>query len=109
MSDLISALKAHCLVLANASSNVANMNSRDYRSIRTTLTSDVHGNVGTVTSRSTVQGVPDGEGHELSNVDLPREICDMIRAQQGFESVLNAIAVREDMLDDLMNTLTEAD
>ncbi len=108
MSDLISALQANGILLANASSNTANLNTREYRSIRTTLAADATGQVSAITSRTTTPGAPDGDGHESSNVDLPREICDMMRAQRGFEAILSAISTREDMLDGLMNTLMEA-
>jgi flagellar hook protein FlgE len=42
----------------------------------------------------------------MSNVELPQEICDLIRAQRGFEAILGAISAREEMLDDLMDTLS---
>ena len=107
MSDiLLSALRAHETLHANASSNIANMNTRDYKSIRTTLIESPCGGVSARTERSATEGMPTVDGHCTSNVDLPQEICDMILAQRGFEAVLGAIGVREEMLDDLMNTLS---
>ncbi len=108
MSDiLISGLRANEILLANASSNVANVNTEDYKAIRTTITEGTKGSVGTTTERSDIEGTPTEEGHETSNVDLPKEFTDMILAQRGFESILSAISTREEMMDDLMNVLTD--
>mgnify|MGYP003809253633 CR=1 FL=1 len=107
MADLLSSLHANSILLANASSNVANMNTQDYQAIRTSLVSNANGDVSTRTSRNTAQGVPTDDGHFSSNVELPQEFCDMIRAKTGFEAALKAISTREDMLDDLMDVLTD--
>ena len=110
MSDiLISALHANEILQANASSNVANMNTQDYKSLKTSLTEGRKGTVETVTTRSTEEGTPTGDGHQTSNVDLPREFTDMILAQRGYESILTAIKTREDMMDDLMKTFASRD
>jgi flagellar hook protein FlgE len=107
MSILLSALRAHEILLANASSNVANMNTEDYRSIRTTITSSPEGNVDVATSRASSTDPRTPESHVDSNVDLAQEFTDMIRARRGFEAILGAISVREEMLDNLMNTLAK--
>jgi len=107
MSDmLISALRANGTLLANASSNVANMNTRDYKSLRTTITEGQQGSVDVVTARNATEGMPAEDGHQTSNVDLPREFTDRILARRGFESVLAAISTREEMMDDLMKTFS---
>lgn len=106
---LISGLRANEVLLNNASSNVANMNTQDYKSIRTTITEGSRGSVDTVTTRSTVEGVPTGDGHFTSNVDLPEEFGDIILAQRGFEAVLSAIKTREEMMNDLMSEFTGKD
>ncbi|MRR14387.1 hypothetical protein EG833_02950 [archaeon] len=108
MSDiLISALHANEILLANASSNVANVNTEGYKAIRTTITEGTDGGVGTTTERADTEGTPTDEGIETSNVDLPREFTDMILAQRGFESILSAISTREEMMNDLINVLTD--
>lgn len=105
--NLLAALHAHEILHANAASNIANMNTRDYKSIRTAITEGPGaGGVMAVTRRSTTEGVPTEDGHCMSNVELPQEICDLIRAQRGFEAILGAISAREEMLDDLMDTLS---
>jgi flagellar hook protein FlgE len=111
MADiLISSLNANSVLLANAASNVANVNTQDYKSIRTTITGGkTAGSVDVNTARSTEEGVPTEEGHQTSNVDLPREFTDMILAQRGFEAALNAIKTREDMMSDLMETFSSLD
>jgi len=106
MSILLSALTANEILQANAASNVANMNTKGYKAIRTTMTQGADGTVGVTTARSDDPAPLDMEGNMESNVDLPREIVDMMLAKTGFESVLNAISTREEMLDDLMNALT---
>lgn len=107
MSDaLTSALRAHSTLLANASSNVANMNSRDYKPLRTTITEGAAGGVETLTTRSAAHGAPTQDGHQASGVDLPREFADMILAQRGFESALAAIRTREGMMADLMDAFS---
>jgi flagellar hook protein FlgE len=107
MADiLISSLRAHQALLSGASSNIANMNTEDYRSIRTTIREGLMGSVEAATARTETEGVPTEGGHCASNVELPQEICDLIRAQRGFEAVLGAIETREEMLDDLMAVLT---
>lgn len=95
------------MLLNNASSNVANMNTQDYKSLRTRLTNDSNGNVNAVTERSATEGVPTEDGHFTSNVELPQEFNDMIIAQRGFEAILGAIITREEMMNDLMNVLTD--
>jgi len=108
MSDiLISALHANEVRHNNAASNVANVNTRDYKSLRTTLTNDAGGNVYAATERSTTEGILTDDGHFTSNVDLPQEFTDMILVQRGFEAILCAISTREKMMSDLMNALTD--
>jgi len=107
MSVLFSALRANSTLLANASSNIANINTQDYQPITTTITSDATGGPKAATSRTSTPGVPIDDSHFSSNVELPQEICDMMRAHQGFEAALCAISTRESMLYDLMNVLKE--
>jgi len=103
MSDmLISALNANGILLANASSNVANVNTRDYKSLRTTITEGANGIPGVSTTRTAVEGTPTEDGHQTSNVELSQEFTDMILARRGFESALTAIETREEMMADLM-------
>ena len=107
MSILLSALRAHEILLANASSNVANMNTEDYQSIRTTITSSPEGSVDVTTTRAADASPKGHEDPTTSDVDLALEFTDMIRARRGFEAILNTISMREKMLDDLMNTLVK--
>lgn len=107
MSILLSALRANEILVANASSNVANMNTKDYRAIRTSIIQGPDGTVDVATTRSDDPASLGMEGSMESNVDVAKEFVDMMRARTGFESVLNAIGAREEMLDDLMNVLTK--
>ena len=107
MNDLLSALSANSILLANASSNIANINTQNYQAITTTITSDTTGGTKAATNRTTTPGALIDDSHFSSNVELPQEICDMMRARQGFEAALCAISTREDMLNDLMNVLKD--
>ncbi len=107
-SILISALRANEILQSNASSNVANLNTSEYKAIRTTITSSLDGTVGVSTTRSDEPAPLDDNGQMQSNVDLAKEFTDMMRARTGFEAALNAISTREEMLDDLMDTLTRS-
>ncbi len=104
-SILLSALRAHEILQANAASNVANMNTPGYKALRTTLTTSAEGSVDVSTTRSDEPAALDMDGNVQSNTDLAREITDMMRARRGFQAILEAISSREDMLDDLVNTL----
>lgn len=106
-SILLSALRAHEIMQANSSSNVANMNTPEYKAIRTTITPSGDGTVDVTTTRSDEPAPLDMEGTMQSNVDPAREFVDMMRAKSGFAAVLNAISTREEMLDDLMDVLTK--
>jgi len=107
MNDLLSSLRANSMLLANASSNVANLNTPNYKSITTTLTSDTAGAPEAATSRTTTHGALIDRSTCSSNVELPQEFCDMMRARRGYESALCAISTREDMFNDLMSVLTD--
>lgn len=104
MSILLSSLRAQEILQANASSNVANMNTPDYKAIRSTITPSKDGTVDVATSRSDEPAAVNSDGHMESNVDIAKEFTDMMLSKTGFESVLNAIKTRDDMLNDLMNT-----
>lgn len=106
-SILLSSLRANEILLANATSNVANMNTPEYKSIRTAITSSKTGVIEVNTTRSDDPAPLDQAGFSQSNVDLARELVDMIKAKSGFEATLKAISSREEMLDDLMYAFTK--
>ena len=103
MANIIAALNANATLMSNAASNVANLNTREYQSIRTSIVQDKNGDPGVVTTRSTIPGSIQDDGTQTSNVDIPQEFGDMILARQGFEAALGAINKREEMLQDLMD------
>ena len=101
-SGLISELRANGILAANASANIANMNTQGYRAITTTLVEDGQGAPAAVTGTS---GAPPAQGFEGmggSNVDAAGEIVALMRAKTGFEAALTAIGAAEEMMDDLM-------
>lgn len=105
-STLLSALNANGILAANASSNIANMNTQGYRSIRTTLVENAQGSVEAVTDTSQEAACMDMDGNPCSNVDLATEYISLMRAKEGFEAALVAIRAREEMMDDLMESLS---
>jgi flagellar hook protein FlgE len=107
MSILISALSANGNLMANASSNVANMNTPDYKAIETTIVPSVDNTVEISTTRSDAPAPLDTEGRMESNVDVAKEFTDMMLAKTGFEAALHAISTREVMLNDLMKTFSK--
>jgi flagellar hook protein FlgE len=107
MSTLISALRANGILQANASSNIANMNTTNYKAIETNIVPSTADTVDITTARSDEAASLDENGNMESNVDVAKEFVDMTRAKTGFEAALHAISTRENMLDDLMNTLSK--
>ncbi len=105
-SILLSALRANEILQANASSNVANMNTPEYKAIQTTIVPSIDGTVDVTTASSDDPAPLDTEGRMGSNVDVAKEFTDMMQAKTGFEAALSAISIREGMLDDLMTSLT---
>ena len=105
-STLISALNANEILQANAASNVANMNTPDYKAINTTIIPSVDDTVDVNTTRSNAPSPLDDQGLMQSNVDVAKEFTDMMQAKTGFEASLSAISVRETMMNDLMDMLT---
>jgi flagellar basal body rod protein FlgC len=103
MANINAALNANATLISNAASNVANLNSRDYKSIRTAIVTDKNGDPGVVTQRSPTPGSISDDGHETSNVDIPQEFGDMMLAQRGYEAALGAMHKRDQMIKDLMD------
>ncbi|HOJ14382.1 MAG TPA: flagellar basal body rod C-terminal domain-containing protein [Deltaproteobacteria bacterium] len=104
---LLSALRANEAVAANASSNIANMNTPSYRALKTTIVSSSPEALDVVTLTSDERGPLDEEGNEMSNVDPAREIVVLMQAKNAFEMALKAISTREEMLNDLVESLAE--
>ena len=105
MGNEISSLKANDILITNAASNLANINTRDYKSIRTTIIGGRDGKVSVTTERSKESGIPLENGHETLNVDIPRDIVDMMRAKTGYESALKAIKAIDETLKSVMDIL----
>ena len=106
MSILISSLNANANLAANASSNIANINTREYKAIETTIVPSANNSVEISTSRSDAPGSLYMEGRMESNVDAAKEFTDLMQARTGFGAALHAISAREEMLDDLMETFS---
>jgi flagellar hook protein FlgE len=83
------------------------MNTPEYKAIQTTIVPSIDGAVDVTTARSDDPAPLDTEGRMGSNVDVAKDLTDMIQAKTGFEAALSAISVREGMFDDLMTSLTK--
>jgi flagellar hook protein FlgE len=103
MANIIAALNANAALISNAASNVANLNTNNYKAVRTAIVEDTNGDPGIVTTRTSSPGSIQEDGSESSNVEIPQEFGDMILARQGFEAALGAINKRDEMLQDLMD------
>ena len=107
MSDEMFSLKANSILLANASSNLANFNTTDYKSIRTSLVEGRNGGLSVLTERTTEKGSFTSDGHETSNVDIAKELTDITRAKRGYEAALKSIETMDDTLNSLMELLKD--
>lgn len=102
MDNTISSLTANAALLSNASSNVANLNTTEYKSIDTSLVQGKNDDVQISTRRTQTAGSINTEGEETSNVELSKEFTDMMRAENGYSATLQAIKTRDEMLGSLM-------
>ena len=113
ISSSVSALVAFRKKMEVTSNNIANVNTDEFKRSRAVLTED---NVGGVRAdidkdnspgpvRTVIQdGVPTEK--EMSNVDLTREIPEMIPTQRAYEANLKAVKTYDEMLGALIDLKT---
>lgn len=109
-SSALSALAAFSTRLQANANNIANANTDGYRGSRVLLASSVQGGVIPEVDKPAVPGPmvyrdgPEGsELVELSNVDLGRELPEMILNSRYFEANLQTVKQENEMLDSILD------
>jgi flagellar basal-body rod protein FlgC len=107
LSASVSGLWVFVRKLENAARNIANSNTDGYKSKKATIVED---NAGLPTVNITVDDSPgasfldaDGVSRETSNVELSREISDLMIAKRGYQANLKSIKTQDEMLDSLLD------
>ena len=110
INNSISALNALGTRQAVTANNIANVDSAEFKASRTTLNEGQTGTVSTKVQQINTPGVminqPDGSLEELSNVDLGKELTDMIPTQHGYEANLKALQTQGDMEDSVIDLIS---
>lgn len=104
MSSAVAGLNANSQLVAAAASNLANVNTNNYKAVNATIVEGSNGEPQVVTQKSTQPGSLLSDGQETSNVDIATEAVNLIKAQTGFEAALVAVNARDEQLRDLMET-----
>ena len=101
INNNVSALQALGTRQSVTANNIANSESKEFKSSRTVLE---EGQNGSVTARTqpvntpgTMINQPDGTLEEMSNVDLAREMTDMIPTKHAYQANIKALQTSEDM------------
>lgn len=93
--------------LENASRNIANGSTHGYKSKRASIIEKETGlpmlNITTDETPGAFITELDGTMSETSNVELSREISDLLGAQKGYEANLKSIKAQEEMIDSLLD------
>ncbi|MBP1746364.1 MAG: putative flagellar basal body rod protein [Deltaproteobacteria bacterium] len=107
LSASVSGLWVFVRKLENAARNIANSNTDGYKGKKATIIED---ETGLPTVNITVDGSPgasfqdvDGVLRETSNVELSKEMTDLLIAKRGYEANLQSIKTQDDMLDSLLD------
>jgi len=103
ISASLSALKAYATQLQVTASNIANFKTPAYKAQRVVMTSGPSGGVSAAITRDLTPGMtlPQEEGlpngtQEMSNVDLAREMVELILAKTGYQANARALEVIEE-------------
>jgi flagellar hook protein FlgE len=107
LSASVSGLWVFVRKLENAARNIANSNTEGYKSKRATIVED---DAGLPTANITTDESPgasfqdaDGVVRETSNVELSREMTDLMIAKRGYQANLKCIKTQDEMLDSLLD------
>jgi flagellar basal-body rod protein FlgC len=107
LSASVSGLWVFVRKLENAARNIANSNTEGYKSKRATIVED---DAGLPTANITTDESPgasfqdaDGVVRETSNVELSREMTDLMIAKRGYQANLKSIKTQDEMLDSLLD------
>ncbi len=103
INNNISALKALGIKQGVIANNITNSGSQGFKASTTVLEAGITGAVAAKLQPVNTPGVkinrPDGSLEELSNVDLGRELTEIIPTQRGYEANLKALQASAEMED----------
>ncbi len=109
LNNSISALNALGTRQAVTANNLANSESQEFKKSTTLLEEGKTGAVSAKVQQVNTPGVminqPDGSLEELSNVDLGKELADMIPTQRGYEANLKALQTSGEMEDSVIDLI----
>ncbi|OPZ61028.1 MAG: flagellar hook protein FlgE [Deltaproteobacteria bacterium ADurb.Bin510] len=103
MSDALAGLNANMQLTATAAHNLANVNTNNYKALRSTVVEGPTGEPEVNTTTTPRAGSLLADGQQTSNVEIADEVATLITAQQGFEAALTAVTARDELLKDLMD------
>ncbi len=105
----ISALNALSTKQSITANNIANSETRDFKGSTTILAEDSNGSVSVITQPVNTPGTmiqqPDGTLEETSNIDLAREMTDMITTRHAYEANLKALNINTEMEDAVLDII----
>jgi flagellar basal-body rod protein FlgC len=105
----ISALNALGTRQAVTANNVANLDTPKFKRATTVLEEGESGSLSVKVQQVNSPGVminqPDGSLEELSNVDLGKELSDMIPTRHGYEANIKALETQDEMEDSVIDLL----
>ncbi len=111
-SASLSALRAFATQLQVTANNIANFRTPGYKAQRVTMTTSPSGGVSATVSTDLtpgitmpqVEGSPDGE-QEMSNVDLAREMVNLILSKTSYQANARALRSVEDTTGKLLDII----
>ena len=103
----LSGLKANEKKLANTAGNIANFTTDGYKKTEATITEDAAGLPDVTLTRVTTPGAiivaADGVPRETSNVDLSREMTDMLIATRAYQANIKALKAQDETVESLLD------
>jgi flagellar basal-body rod protein FlgC len=107
LSASVSGLWVFVRKLENAARNISNSNTEGYKGKRATIVEDDAGlpaaNITTDETPGALFQDADGVVRETSNVELSREMTDLVIAKRGYQANLKSIKTQDEMLDSLLD------
>ncbi|HEY5673635.1 MAG TPA: flagellar basal body rod C-terminal domain-containing protein [Malonomonas sp.] len=105
----VSALNALGTRQAVTANNIANLESTEFKKSRVLSEAGTTGSVSTrlqpINSPGVMINQPDGSLQELSNVELEKELTEMIPTRRGYEANLKALQVSGEMEDSALDLI----
>lgn len=107
LSSSVSGLWVFVRKLENAARNIANSNTDQYKSRKATIVEDAAGLpiVNVIVDETPGVSVQDTDGtpRDTSNVDLSREIPELLISKRGYEANLKTLKIQDEALDTLLD------